>query len=53
MVGLIGANGAGKSTLMNAIGGYVRSSGKKFAWRDVLKSVETGGPTLAGEATTP
>ena len=32
---------------------YVRSSGKKFAWRDVLKSVETGGPTLAGEATTP
>ncbi len=27
VVGLIGANGAGKSTLMNAIGGYVRSSG--------------------------
>ncbi|HXT15657.1 MAG TPA: prolyl oligopeptidase family serine peptidase [Gemmatimonadaceae bacterium] len=30
---------------------YVRGSGKKFAWRDVLKSVETGtGPQLAGEA---
>jgi dipeptidyl aminopeptidase/acylaminoacyl peptidase len=30
---------------------YVRGSGKKFAWRDVLKSVEIGGPQLAGEAT--
>jgi dipeptidyl aminopeptidase/acylaminoacyl peptidase len=30
---------------------YVRGSGKKFAWRDVLKSVEAGGPQLAGEAT--
>ena len=30
---------------------YVRGSGKKFAWRDVLKSVEAGGPKLAGEAT--
>ena len=27
IVGLIGTNGAGKSTLMNAIGGYVKSSG--------------------------
>jgi ABC-type branched-subunit amino acid transport system ATPase component len=27
VVGLIGANGAGKSTLMNAIGGFVASSG--------------------------
>ena len=27
IVGLIGANGAGKSTLMNAIGGYVASTG--------------------------
>jgi ABC-type branched-subunit amino acid transport system ATPase component/ABC-type branched-subunit amino acid transport system permease subunit len=27
MVGLIGANGAGKSTLMDAIGGFVHSSG--------------------------
>lgn len=27
VVGLIGANGAGKSTLMNAVGGFVRSSG--------------------------
>ncbi len=27
VVGLIGANGAGKSTVMNAIGGYVTSSG--------------------------
>jgi dipeptidyl aminopeptidase/acylaminoacyl peptidase len=31
---------------------YVRGSGKKFAWRDVLKSVE-GGPQLAGETVTP
>lgn len=30
---------------------YVRGSGKKFAWRDVLKSVEGNGPQLAGEAT--
>jgi len=29
---------------------HVRGSGKKFAWRDVLKSVETNGPQLAGEA---
>lgn len=29
---------------------YVRNSGKKFAWRDVLKSVEGNGPQLAGEA---
>jgi ABC-type branched-subunit amino acid transport system ATPase component len=28
IVGLIGTNGAGKSTLMNAIGGYVPSTGK-------------------------
>jgi ABC-type branched-subunit amino acid transport system ATPase component len=28
IVGLIGTNGAGKSTLMNAIGGFVPSSGK-------------------------
>ena len=28
---------------------YVRHSGKQFAWRDVLKSVEAGGPQLAGE----
>jgi ABC-type branched-subunit amino acid transport system permease subunit/ABC-type branched-subunit amino acid transport system ATPase component len=28
VVGLIGANGAGKSTLMNAIGGFVRSTGR-------------------------
>ncbi|HEX3865392.1 MAG TPA: prolyl oligopeptidase family serine peptidase [Gemmatimonadaceae bacterium] len=32
---------------------YVRGSGKKFAWRDVLKSVDAGGPTLAGETVTP
>jgi dipeptidyl aminopeptidase/acylaminoacyl peptidase len=29
---------------------YVRGSGKKFAWRDVLTSVESGGPQMAGEA---
>ena len=28
VVGLIGTNGAGKTTLMNAIGGFVRSSGE-------------------------
>ena len=27
IVGLIGSNGAGKSTLMNAVGGFVTSSG--------------------------
>jgi dipeptidyl aminopeptidase/acylaminoacyl peptidase len=32
---------------------YVRGSGKRFAWRDVLNSVEAGGPQLAGEAVTP
>lgn len=32
---------------------YVRGSGKQFAWRDVLKSVDAGGPALAGEAVTP
>jgi len=31
---------------------YVRNSGKKFAWRDVLNSVENG-PQLAGQAVTP
>ena len=29
---------------------YVRGSGKKFAWRDVLSAVEAGGPQMAGEA---
>ncbi len=29
---------------------YVRGSGKKFAWRDVLKSTDGNGPQLAGEA---
>ncbi len=28
IIGLIGTNGAGKSTLMNAIGGYVKSTGE-------------------------
>jgi ABC-type branched-subunit amino acid transport system ATPase component len=28
LVGLIGTNGAGKSTLMNAVGGFVRSTGE-------------------------
>jgi hypothetical protein len=32
---------------------YIRGSGKLFAWRDVLNSVEAGGPQLAGEALTP
>ena len=31
---------------------YVRGSGKQFAWRDVLKSVENG-PQMAGETVTP
>jgi dipeptidyl aminopeptidase/acylaminoacyl peptidase len=30
---------------------YVRGSGKKFAWRDVLSAVEAGGPQLAGAPT--
>jgi hypothetical protein len=29
---------------------YVRGSGKRFAWRDVLNAVEMGGPQMAGEA---
>jgi dipeptidyl aminopeptidase/acylaminoacyl peptidase len=32
---------------------WVRGSGKKFAWRDVLSSVESGGPQMAGQAVTP
>ncbi len=32
---------------------YVLGSGKKFAWRDVLTSVPSGGPQLAGEAAAP
>jgi dipeptidyl aminopeptidase/acylaminoacyl peptidase len=32
---------------------YVRGTGKKFAWRDVLKAVEGGGPQLAGEPANP
>lgn len=32
---------------------WVRGSGKKFAWRDVLNAVETGGPQMAGQPTTP
>ncbi len=32
---------------------YVRGNGKKFAWRDVLNSVDAGGPALAGQAATP
>ncbi|MBL7493816.1 ATP-binding cassette domain-containing protein [Frankia sp. AgB1.9] len=40
IVGLIGANGAGKSTLMNAIGGYVPSTG----------TVELLGRDLSGDS---
>ena len=29
---------------------YVRGSGKRFAWRDVLTAVDTGGPQLSGHA---
>jgi dipeptidyl aminopeptidase/acylaminoacyl peptidase len=32
---------------------YVRGTAKMFAWRDVLNSVQSGGPQLAGEAVTP
>ena len=28
---------------------YVRGTGRKFAWRDVLNAVDTSGPQLAGE----
>jgi ABC-type branched-subunit amino acid transport system ATPase component/ABC-type branched-subunit amino acid transport system permease subunit len=38
IVGLIGANGAGKSTLMNAIGGYVPSTGAvELAGKDISR----------------
>jgi ABC-type branched-subunit amino acid transport system ATPase component/ABC-type branched-subunit amino acid transport system permease subunit len=40
VVGLIGTNGAGKSTLMNAIGGYVPSSG----------AVELEGTSVTGKS---
>ncbi len=40
VVGLIGTNGAGKSTLMNAIGGFVRSSG----------AVELFGTSITGKS---
>jgi len=41
VVGLIGTNGAGKSTLMNAVGGFVRSSGH----------IELLGESLEGQST--
>ena len=45
VVALIGANGAGKSTLMNAIGGYVPSTGAvRLFDRDVRGSASMGGP---------
>ncbi|MDZ4824923.1 MAG: branched-chain amino acid ABC transporter permease/ATP-binding protein [Actinomycetota bacterium] len=38
VIGLIGNNGAGKSTLLNAIGGYVKSSGRvELLGRDISK----------------
>lgn len=38
-VAIVGGNGAGKSTLMNAIGGYVRSTGKVYLHgRDVSRA---------------
>jgi ABC-type branched-subunit amino acid transport system ATPase component len=39
VVGLIGTNGAGKSTLLNAIGGFVKSSGRtELLGKDVSRS---------------
>lgn len=38
-VAIVGGNGAGKSTLMNAIGGFVRSTGKVYLHgRDISKA---------------
>ena len=38
IVGLIGTNGAGKSTFMNAVGGYVSSSGRvELLGRDITR----------------
>jgi len=45
VIGLIGGNGAGKSTLMNAIGGFVPSSGTV-----VLGGVDISGVPPAGRA---
>ena len=52
VVGLIGANGAGKSTLMNAVGGFVRSTGERRGVRATghRAARPTGGPPSASAA---
>jgi ABC-type branched-subunit amino acid transport system ATPase component/ABC-type branched-subunit amino acid transport system permease subunit len=42
IVGLIGANGAGKSTLMNAIGGFVNSTGSVLLLGDQVSERSPG-----------
>jgi ABC-type branched-subunit amino acid transport system ATPase component/ABC-type branched-subunit amino acid transport system permease subunit len=48
IVGLIGTNGAGKSTLMNAIGGYVKSSGDVTILGESVSSLSPSGRARRG-----
>ena len=48
IVGLIGTNGAGKSTLMNAIGGYVKSTGDVDILGESVASLSPSGRARRG-----
>lgn len=48
LVGLIGANGSGKTTLMNAIGGFVRSTGRVELWGGGVTGISPARRARAG-----
>jgi len=48
IVGLIGTNGSGKTTLMNAIGGYVRSTGDVDIFGERVSSLSPSGRARRG-----
>jgi ABC-type branched-subunit amino acid transport system ATPase component/ABC-type branched-subunit amino acid transport system permease subunit len=48
VVGLIGTNGAGKSTVVNAIGGYVASTGRVELFGEDLSGVDAAARARAG-----